>query len=469
MTLPSRPRRRRISRSLTTIAAALTALALFATACNSSTVTDTTAAPSAPAEDDAPDANSAPEPANEPDEQTTFDGDLDAPLFLSWETDAPYNLDGGATSSDEGVIITTDNPRDALRDEVVGVTGLWETDWTRSTVDTGELLAGLRGTDPRDGIRPIDEPAFENIAQASQWLGVNEPGALVRVNGEARFYPLSILTAHEIVNDRFGDVPVAITFCPLCNTAVAFDRRVDGEVLRLGVSGLLRNSDLVMWDRDTTSLWQQATGEGIVGSFAGTQLESVSSAIVSFSQFAESFPDGLSLSRELGLGRSYGRNPYEGYSSSQRPFLFDGEPDPRFPALSRVVGVRTDATDKAYPFDAVAESQVVNDTIGDQPVVVFWAPGTTDALDRGNIAESAQIGSAVAHDPTVDGDVLTFSVANPDAHDGTFVDDQTGSTWSVIGIATDGPLAGTELANVEHKNEFWFAWAAFFPEGAVWS
>lgn len=390
-------------------------------------------------------------------------GDANAPLVQPTETDAPFNLTAGATSSTTDVTVS-DSGRDDLADGAASVSTLWPTDWTRRTIDLGELLPGLRGEDPRDGIPPIDVPRFENVTQAGDWLSDNEPGALVRLDGEARFYPLAILTRHEIVNDRFGDVPVAVTYCPLCNTAIAYDRRVDGEVLRFGVSGLLRKSDLVMWDDQTTSLWQQISGEGIVGQYAGTSLQPISTAIVSFSQFAESFPDGLSLSRTTGVGGGYGRNPYTGYSSLATPFLFDEEPDPRLPALSRVVGVLEDYGTKAYPFEALSGAQVVNDTINDEPVVVFWVDGTTDALDDSSIADSQSIGSAVAYRPVVDDQTLTFTSASAE----TFTDDQTGSTWSVTGQAIDGPLAGSELATVTHKNEFWFAFAGFFPDAAVY-
>jgi len=252
---------------------------------------------------------------------------------------------------------------------------------------------------------------------------------------------------------------VAVTFCPLCNTAIAFDRRVNGEVLRFGVSGLLRNSDLVMWDSSTTSLWQQITGEAVVGDFAGAELDSVPTSIVSFSQFAENFPDGKSLAGESGYGRrSYGRSSYVGYSSSSQPFGFNGEIDERLPALSRVVGITDGDTVASYAFDRLTDEGVVNDVIDGRPVVVFLAGDTADAFDAEFISLGEAIGSGVAHDPVVDGQTLTFT--NTD--DGSFVDDQTGSAWSIVGLATGGELVGTQLEPIEHRNEFWFAWQAFF-------
>jgi len=267
----------------------------------------------------------------------------------------------------------------------------FETNWSRRTVeDWNEFLRGLGQPDPRDVIAPIDAPIFETVSVASQWLGPREPGALVQLGGEARFYPLSILTRHEIVNDAFGDVPVAVTFCPLCNTAIAYDRRVNGEVLRFGVSGLLRNSDLVMWDDSTTSLWQQI-------------LDSVPTSIVSFAQFAESFPDGRSLSGDSGFGRrNYGVNPYTNYSSLAQPFLFAGETDERLLALSRVVGITDGDIVASYSFERLNAEIVINDEINGRPIAVFLAGDTADALDAQAIATADAIGSAVAHDPVVD-------------------------------------------------------------------
>lgn len=382
------------------------------------------------------------------------------------DVDVEFATNGGVTSGNADVeVISAPDAADNLPRTLSSLD--WPTDWSRRTVeDWEEFLAGLGGSDPRDGIPPIDAPIFESVALASQWLGPREPGALVTVNDESRFYPLSMLTRHEIVNDAFGDVPVAVTYCPLCNTALAFDRRVDGETLRFGVSGLLRNSDLVMWDDSTTSLWQQITGEAVVGQFAGTTLAILPTSIISFVQFAENFPEGRSLAAESAFGRrSYGINPYENYSSAPRPFLFDGDVDERLPALSRVIGVDTETGQRAYPFDVAQDQGVINDAIGDTPVVIFTGGETADALDDQVIGISEAIGSALALDPVVDGETLTFATGDEPA---TFNDEQTGSTWNILGLATDGPLAGTQLDAVVHRNEFWFAWQAFFGADTVY-
>jgi hypothetical protein len=381
------------------------------------------------------------------------------------DSDAPFDRSGGATSGSDDTSVTVGS-FDDLSDGVAQLVGVWETDWSRTTIDLGELIAGIPRPDPRDVIPPIDEPEFEAPAAAADWLDPEEPGAVVQLDGQARFYPLSIMTRHEIVNDRFGDIPVAVTYCPLCNTALAFDRRIDGDVIRLGVSGLLRNSDMVMWDDASTSLWQQITGEGIVGAFAGSRLDLISTQIVSFSQFAEAFPGGLSLSRNTGFDIGYGANPYFGYSSSTQPFLFDGELDLRFPALERVVGVLGESGNKAYPFSALEADVVINDLVSGEPVVVWWVPGTRDALDQRSIADSRAIGTAVAHRRVLDsGRELSFRPGGED----TFTDNETGSEWNLFGTAIGGQLEGEQLPPIDHRNEFWFAWAAFFADSPVFS
>ncbi len=437
-------------------------LALVAAACSGATSNDAVSDPPETIVTDGQDPpDTEPDPTTAPPEEESTPFPVED-LFSPTENTAPLDLTGGVTGSEDGVTIVTENPRDGLRGDVADATGVWPTDWSRRTRDLDGLLLGIPVSDPRDRIPPIDQPKFEPIAAAT-WLDDREPGALVQFEGETRFYPLSILTRHEIVNDRFGDVPVTVTFCPLCNTAIAFDARVDGQALRFGTSGLLENSNLVMWDSETTTLWQQQTGEAVIGEFAGARLDFLSTAMVSYAEALESFPDALSLSRETGSGIDYGRNSYRDYSSSATPFLFDGEPDDRYPALSRVVGVTVGETHKAYPFEVMSQARVINDEVAGTPIVVFWGGDTADALDAAVIADSAAVGTGIAFEATLDGQALTFTSAEDDR----FVDDQTGSTWTLLGVATDGSLAGSQLETLQHSNDFWFSWAAFFPEGDV--
>ncbi len=340
----------------------------------------------------------------------------------------------------------------------------WPTDWSRRTIDLGELLLGLQIVDPRDGIPPIDDPVFQPASAASEWMEDRSPGVLAVLGGEARFYPLGILHRHEIVNDRIGDVPVAVTYCPLCNTALTFDRRVGGQTLRFGVSGLLRNSDLVMWDDGTVSLWQQVTGEAVVGAAAGEVLTPVPTAIVSFGEFAASYPEGPVLTGGGEFPSPHDSNPYVGYSTRSVPYgFYTGEIDPRYPALERVVGVTEGGEAAAYPFPVISEAGAVNDAVGGVPVAVFWGGDTADALDTRAVSEGRPIGTGVAYLRTADGRELTFTKEGE-----VFRDAETSSTWTLLGEAVSGPLAGTRLQLAVHRNEFWFVWGAFFPQGEVY-
>jgi hypothetical protein len=337
----------------------------------------------------------------------------------------------------------------------------WKTDFTRHSVPLSEISSG---GPPRDGIPPIDRPVFQSLAEGDRAHEDREPVIAFVHAGDARAYPLSILIWHEIVNDTVGGLPVAVTFCPLCNTAIVFDRTVAGRVLDFGTTGNLRHSDLVMWDRQTESWWQQVTGEAIVGELTGTRLEFLPAAIVAWRDFKAAYPSGRVLSSETGYDRDYGVNPYTGYDDADEPpFLFKGETDGRLPPKERVVTVSLGGEDAAYPWSALARQRVVHDTVGGEPVVVFWQAGTASALDRSTIRDSRDVGAAAVYRPVVDGRRLTFQ-----AVEGGFRDAETGSRWSLLGQATAGPLAGTQLEPVISANHFWFAWAVFKPQTRVY-
>jgi hypothetical protein len=288
----------------------------------------------------------------------------------------------------------------------------------------------------------------------------------VEHNGVARAYPLQVLTWHEIVNDTIGGTPVAVTFCPLCYSAIAFERRIEGEPVTFGVSGLLRNSDLVMYDRKTETLWQQFTGTAIVGTHAGTTLRLVASQILSFRQFAENYPDGTVLSRDTGYDRRYGQNPYAGYDDVDTPpFAYDGPTDDRLPPKEKVVAVSLDGTHKAYPHTVTRDRRVIHDTVAGRSLVVFHAPGPVSALDDRQIAASKEVGATGVFDRRVKGRLLQFRYAG----DGTFEDTATGSRWTIAGRAVDGPMKGTQLSRIPHGDYFAFSWFAFRPDAALYA
>ncbi|HVI85498.1 MAG TPA: DUF3179 domain-containing protein [bacterium] len=323
----------------------------------------------------------------------------------------------------------------------------------------------MSGGPPKDGIRAIDKPEFVGVDFADNWLKPREPVVLFVHGNDARAYPLQILIWHEIVNDTVGALPVAITFCPLCNTAIAFDRRVHGQTLSFGTTGKLRFSDLVMYDRQTESWWQQATGQAIVGALTGVQLMPLPAQTISWGTFKEAFPGGKVLSRHTGYNRPYGQNPYVGYDDvNSSPFLYRGPEDPRLRPMERVVTVSQGGEDVAYPFSTLERVRVVNDTVGGRKIVVLFEKGVTSALDKSSIPESRDIGTAGVFERTVGGKVLTFAVAG-----GRIADAQTGSTWTILGTAIAGPLSGARLVPVVHGQHFWFAWAVFQPKTRIYT
>jgi len=331
----------------------------------------------------------------------------------------------------------------------------FSTDFSRRTVSWGEILSG---GPPKDGIPAVDAPDFESIAAGDEWLEPLDPVISFSHGDVTRAYPLSILIWHEIVNDVVDGQPVTITFCPLCNASIAFDRNFDGQVLDFGTTGRLRNSDLIMYDRQTETWWQQFTGEGIIGTYAGEQLRFLTSQVLSWEDYKASHPDGEVLARP-DMPRNYGYNPYVGYDSTSRPFLFLDTPDPRLEPVERVLGLTTETDAIAYPFALLEEAGVVHDTFGGSDLAIFHKPGLASALDSSLISKGRDIGAVAVYDRQLGDQFLTFS-AN---ENGTFSDEETGSTWDILGMAVDGPLAGEQLTAVLHFDHFWFAWAAFFP------
>lgn len=359
----------------------------------------------------------------------------------------------------------SDEPGFALRD--------WRTDFSKHCVPLSEITSG---GPPPDGIPSLDRPVFYSSAFADDWLQPQEPVIAV-VEGEvARAYPLQILIWHEIVNDTLAGRPVAVTFCPICNTALVFDRRVASRDLSFGTTGNLRYSDLVMYDRQTQSWWQQATGEAIVGELSGKRLQRVTALVLSYEEYKKAFPRGEVLSREaakeetrekVGSARHYGLNPYVGYDRADAPplpFFWGDRPiDRRLLPKARVAVATFARPAVAYPIDQLRNAAAINDTVAGRRIVVLYLSGVASPLDRRQIAEGTDVGQAAIFDPTVEGRPLTFSGGAGTS----FKDRETGSTWLVSGVAVDGPLKGKRLAPLDHEVTFWFIWAVFQPDTEV--
>lgn len=319
----------------------------------------------------------------------------------------------------------------------------------------GQLMDVL----PRDGIPSIDDPRFVAPGRAG-WLEDREPVISLEVGGVARAYPLQILTWHEIANDVLAGRPVAVTYCPLCNSSLVFDSRVEGRVLEFGVSGKLYRSALVMYDRQTDSLWTHFDGLAVQGPLTGTRLEVLPSQILSFGEWRATHPDGEVLSRRTGHPVSYGANPYESYDSQDGPYaqFFPQAVNHRLPAMARVVGVAGRGRPIAYPYRDLASGGRAA-VLHHRGLVILWRAGTASALDAPAIARGRDVGAT---------GVFEAGGRRFAARDGLLLDRETGSRWSVDGTAVSGPLAGARLRPVAHIDAFWFAWQAYHPETAVY-
>ncbi len=321
----------------------------------------------------------------------------------------------------------------------------------------------VSGGPPPDGIPPVDEPVFIPAGDVD-FLAGDEPVVAIEVGGEHRAYPVQIMIWHEIVNDEIAGTPVSVTYCPLCNSALAFDRRLGDRLFTFGTSGMLYRSDLVMYDRQTESLWSQLEGRAIAGHLTGEVLDRIPVQTVAWDQWLRANPDGPGLSRDTGADRDYGRNPYVGYDeAADDPFLFSGDPDPRLLPKERVLGLGEGDEPTAVVLAALAEVRVLDLEVGGRPVVAWAVPGLRSALDTSEVDAGREVAASGVFDPVVDGEQLTFSPEGPD----TFADAQTGSTWDVLGRAVQGPLAGEQLDPVGHVDTFWFAWGAFHPDTRV--
>ncbi|MFK7876766.1 MAG: DUF3179 domain-containing protein [Paracoccaceae bacterium] len=262
------------------------------------------------------------------------------------------------------------------------------TDFSKTTVPSWVEI--LSGGPPKDGIPALDDPHFISVGDETR-IGRREPVITLELDGaRPRAYPIRYLTWHEIVNDIVAGVPVAVTFCPLCNSGISFDRRIKGRTLSFGVSGKLRNSDMVMYDRETESWWQQAVGQGIVGQMSGVHLRTLPSWMESWGEFKARNPDGLVMAKP-GFNRDYGRNPYVGYDSATRPFLYSGEAPPHgIPALARVVRVG----DRAWPLTRLADLGALSEA----GVHLSWRAGQASGLDTARIARGRDVGTVRVRD-----------------------------------------------------------------------
>ena len=365
----------------------------------------------------------------------------------------------------------------------------FSTDFSRTVISFESIMSG---GPPKDGIPSIDSPEFVTMQAADEWIGDKEAVLVLRLQGKVRVYPLQILMWHEIVNDSVDGVPVAVTYCPLCNTGIAFRSRIDGRDLDFGTTGRLRYSNLIMYDRQSETWWQQASGRGLIGEYAGRRLEMLPVALLPWNEVKASYGQSSNaetaaddattdegsrldpemvldtsaevkvLSKSTGYSRPYGQNPYQGYDSNETPFLYAGpEISDEYEQMERVLAVRVEDNELAFAYADLQEEKVLEREVGGREVVVFWEAGTASALDAGKLSGGRDVGTAQAFYPVAQNEASERMQLSFYWDGDNFRDEETGSTWTISGRATAGPLKGARLESPVTINHFWFSWSAF--------
>ncbi len=302
------------------------------------------------------------------------------------------------------------------------------------------------GGPPKDGIPSIDNPKFATV-ENSQFVSDSDVVIGLKINDEARAYPLFILVWHEIVNDKVGGIPVAVTYCPLCYTNQVFERIVNGNVVEFGTSGKLYNSNLLMYDRLTESYWSQGLGLAVTGELSGHKLKIIPFDVITWGDWKTLYPETLVLTTDTGHIRSYATDPYGDYYTDPRIIFPVDNKDDRMHPKEIILGFNEGGIYKAYKQSDVELSKIINDEIGDTSVLLV----------------SSFNQNSRAFDRTVDGKIFDFQ-----HEDGKIVDIQTSSEWNYEGIAISGPMEGNQLSRIPIEPGFWFSWVSFYPETLIY-
>lgn len=346
----------------------------------------------------------------------------------------------------------------------------WITDTNQTKINLSEIIVVL----PRGAFQVLNFPKFVDKDEGLKSFFAKEPVMYIEQNGNTKAYPLNMLSIHEIANDTFYNIPVLATFCPLCNSGIVFDRRLNYNgkdyLLDFEVSGMLRKSDMVMADKQTETWWQQLEGKGIVGKLAGAELKIIPSLIVSVEEYFNRFPNGKILSKAAGgedAQKYYGQNFYTEYDSPEgKPYDRFIDPniiDSRLPSMERIVDIRSQGEFKVYPFSIVKKKGVINDKFNSKNVVLFYKEGVVSILDKKDISDSKDIGTVTVFNSFIDGEVLIFK-----KDEEKFIDERTNSIWDITGRYINGELKGKQLEIEPHGNHFAFAWLAFHPETQIY-
>jgi hypothetical protein len=333
-------------------------------------------------------------------------------------------------------------------------------------VPEDQIVSGGPG---KDGIPSLTNPEVVSAAEGDTFMLAEDLVLGVVVNGEARAYPHAILWWHEIINDVLGGKPVTVSFCPLTGSGLVYDPVIDegdeGQVFNFGVSGLLFDNNLILFDRTTDTLWSQMRSQAICGSLQGKSPTLLPLVQMNWSAWKELYPEATVVSPNTGFSRNYDRYPYGDYDNvNNRELLFPQSViDSRLPMKDTVLGIRNDGVARAYSMSLLEGGEVrsvIHDEVNGLPVAVVY--DRTSAMLLGF--------SRILDDPTmVEEMTLTFDLVD----DGTFPfklrDRETGSLWSLTGAALEGALAGAQLQPLtDSYTAFWFAWAAFNLDSEIY-
>ncbi|MCH7967221.1 MAG: DUF3179 domain-containing protein [Thaumarchaeota archaeon] len=297
------------------------------------------------------------------------------------------------------------------------------------------------GGPPMDGIPSIDNPVFADL-QRSYFMSDSDTVIGLEINGEAKAYPIFILVWHEIVNDTVGGIPVAVTYCPLCYTNQVFERVIDGQEVEFGTSGKLYNSNLLMYDRLTESYWSQALGMAVKGELSGYKLNLVPFDVITWGDWKTLHPDTMVLTTDTGHIRSYATDPYGSYYTEPRIMFPVEHSDDRLYPKEIIIGFNQDSIYKAYKQNDIESNIIINDLIGETPVMLI----------------SLYSENSRAFERTINGVVLDFVYA-----DNKIFDSQTNSEWNYDGLSIFGEYEGQQLERMPIEPGFWFSWVAFHP------
>jgi len=345
-----------------------------------------------------------------------------------------------------------------------GLYQAWETNLNKKIVD----LNSLHGFIPRNSITPIYHTNFWNKRQAEGAFFEEEPMIVIVVKSIEKAYPLSVLTYHQVINDKVANIPVAITYCPLSASINVYDRRVefDGQtkLVEFGVSGMLRLGNTVLWDHDTQSWWQQSNGMAITGDLTGAELKAVPFMKLSYKQFNKSFPYGLVMDYKVDKAVNYGTTPYYEHDDPEKaiPNLYLAPPPLRMPPREQVVVASSMGDQIIYPLDIVKSFGVLNDTPNNNYVAIFFAEGVVSALDQEYFKDSRDVGTCIVFSAFHNNRRLTFKKKNDN-----FMDEQTNSVWDITGKCVSGPLKNEQLQILPYRSMFAYAALSMWPDARI--